>query len=78
MMSLMAAASTAVGPDAWAPVMEALTSQISVTTVIGVVASGIGAGVGVVLMWWGVRKAVYSLMEAFRKGKMNPLINLYS
>lgn len=71
MMSLMATAASPVDATAWAPVMEALTAQISVTTVIGVVASVVGAGVGLVFMWWGVRKAMNSLMKAFRNGKLN-------
>lgn len=73
MMSLMAAAASAspVDATAWAPVMEALTAQISVTTVIGVIASVVGAGVGLVFMWWGVRKAMTSLLKAFRGGKLS-------
>lgn len=62
---------TVVGPDAWSSVMSALTSQISVTTIIGVLATLVTAGIGLVFMWWGVRKALRSLMAAFRKGKMS-------
>lgn len=56
--------------EAWSDVMSAMTSQISVTTVVGVLASVMGAGIGLVFMWWGVRKGVSSLMGAFRKGKI--------
>lgn len=62
--------STVVGPDAWASVLSALTGQISVTTVVGVIASVIGAGIGLVFMWWGVRKLVRTLMSAFKSGKL--------
>ncbi len=55
----------------WAPIIEALTGQISVTQVVGVIASAIGAGIGLVFMWWGGRKAVRTLMAAFRKGKVS-------
>lgn len=47
-----------------------MTSQISVATVVGVLATLVAAGIGLVFMWWGVRKAIGSLMSAFRKGKM--------
>jgi hypothetical protein len=63
--------SSVVGPDAWSSVMSALTAQISVSTIIGVLATLVTAGIGLVFMWWGVRKALRSLMAAFRKGKMS-------
>lgn len=69
--SLLMSGATAVGPDAWSSVMSALTSQISVTTIIGVLVTLVTAGIGLVFMWWGVRKALRSLMAAFRKGKMS-------
>lgn len=68
---LMSSASTAIGPEAWSSVMSALTGQISVTTIIGVLVTLVTAGIGLVFMWWGVRKALRSLMAAFRKGKMS-------
>ena len=69
MLGLVGNAVTPVDATAWAPVVEAMTSQISVTTVVGVIASVVGAGIGLVFMWWGVRKAMSSLMNAFKKGK---------
>ena len=42
----------------WASVITAMTSQISVTTVVGVLATLVTAGIGLVFLWWGVRKAV--------------------
>lgn len=70
MTMIASGGSTAVGPDAWASVLSALTGQISVTTVVGVIASVIGAGIGLVFMWWGVRKLVRTLMSAFKSGKL--------
>ena len=55
----------------WAPIISAMTGQISVSTVVGVIATAIGAGIGLVFMWWGGRKAVHTLMAAFRKGKVS-------
>lgn len=54
----------------WASVISAMTGQISVQTVVGVLATLVGAGIGLVFMWWGVRKASRSLMAAFRSGKL--------
>lgn len=56
--------------SAWASVISAMTSQISVTTVVGVLATLVTAGIGLVFMWWGVRKAVGSLMGSFRSGRI--------
>lgn len=55
----------------WAPIITAMTGQISVSTVVGVIATAIAAGIGLVFMWWGGRKAVRTLMAAFRKGKVS-------
>lgn len=62
--------STVVSSTDWAPVIEAMTGQISVSTVVTVLATLVGAGIGLVFMWWGVRKAARSLMAAFRSGKL--------
>lgn len=55
----------------WQKVITAMTAQISVETIVGVLATLVTAGIGLVFMWWGVRKAARSLMAAFRKGKMS-------
>ena len=55
----------------WSSVITAMTNQISVSTVVGVLATLMAAGIGLVFMWWGVRKAVSSLMKAFRSGKIS-------
>lgn len=55
----------------WAPIIEAITPQISVSTIVGVLATGVAAVIGLVFMWWGARKAVRMLMAAFRKGKVS-------
>lgn len=63
--------STTIGIDAWQSVLNAMTSQISVPTVIAVLAGCVSAGIGLVFMWWGVRKTVRSLMSAFKKGRLS-------
>ena len=54
----------------WASVISAMTSQIIVSTVVGVLATLVTAGIGLVFLWWGVRKAVGSLMGSFRSGRI--------
>ena len=65
-----ASTGTVIGVDAWKGVLTAMTSQISVTTVVGVLASCVGAAIALVFMWWGVRKTAHVLMAAFRSGKL--------
>lgn len=54
----------------WASVISAMTSQISVASIVGVLATLVTAGIGLVFLWWGVRKAVGSLMGSFRSGRI--------
>lgn len=69
-LTAFAAESTTVSASDWSSVISALTKQISVSTIVGVLATLVTAGIGLVFMWWGVRKALRSLMAAFRSGKM--------
>ena len=69
-MPILAAAEV-VGADAWASVLSAITDQISVTTVVGVLGTVAGACVGLAFMWWGLRKAINALMSAFKNGKVS-------
>lgn len=62
--------SNVVSASDWASVISAMTSQISVSTVVGVLATLVTAGIGLVFLWWGVRKAVGSLMGSFRSGRI--------
>ena len=52
-------------------VITALQNQISVSTVVSVLAVAAGAAVGLAFMWWGVRKLTRVLMSAFKKGKVS-------
>ena len=65
-----AATGTAITADAWKSVLTAMTSQISATTVIAVLASVVGSAIALVFMWWGVRKLARTLMTAFKSGKL--------
>ena len=67
---LLTAGTNVVTADDWSSVISAMTNQISVQTVVGVIAVVVGGGIGLVFTWWGVRKASKSLMAAFRSGKL--------
>lgn len=70
MMGADAGASTAVTAADWASIISSMTGQISVSTVVAAVATMVAAGIGLVFMWWGVRKAARVLMASFRSGKL--------
>lgn len=60
---------TAISSSSFSSVITAITGQISVATVVEVLAYAAGLAVGFVFMWWGVRKALKVLMKAFRSGR---------
>ena len=70
LIPLTDAAPKVVTASDWSSVISAMTSQISVSTVVGVLATLVTAGIGLVFLWWGVRKAVGSLMGSFRSGRI--------
>ena len=64
--------STAISSTAFKSVIDAVTAQISVTSVVEVLAYAVPICIGLVFMWWGVRKVTRMIMGAFRKGKLRP------
>ena len=62
---------TAISSTDFNSVLVALQNQISVSTVVEVLAVVAGACVGLAFMWWGVRKVTRALMGAFKKGKIS-------
>ena len=69
--ALASSTATAVTASDWESVITSMTGQVSVATIVGVLATVVAACIGIVFMWWGVRKAVRALMAAFRKGKIS-------
>ena len=69
-MGLTLLETTAVTASDWASVITAITGQFSTSTLVGVLASVVGGGVGLVFLWWGVRKSSNALMAAFKGGKL--------
>lgn len=62
---------TAISSTDFQSVLQALQSQISVSTIVEVLVVLVGATVGLAFMWWGVRKLTRALMSAFKKGKVS-------
>lgn len=53
-------------------VIDAITAQVSVTQVVGVLAAAAAIAITFVFMWWGVRKVTRMVMGSARSGKINP------
>lgn len=64
------AGSAAVSSTDIASVLTALQNQISVASVVEIIAYVIGAGIGLVFMWWAARKLIKTFMGAFRSGRL--------
>lgn len=63
--------STAISSSAFASVIDAVTAQISVASIVEVLVYAVPVVIGLVFMWWGVRKVVRMVMSAFKKGKIS-------
>ena len=61
---------TAVTSSSFSGVIDAMAAQLSVSTVAEVLSYAIPVVIGLVFMWWGVRKVSGMLMRAFKRGKL--------
>lgn len=53
-------------------VIDAITAQIGVSQIVGVLAAAAAIAITFVFMWWGVRKVTKMVMGSARSGKINP------
>lgn len=67
----MTGTTTAIGSSAFTEVITALQAQISVATIVEVLAYAATAVVAMVFLWWGVRKVTQMVMSAFRSGRIS-------
>lgn len=65
------APAAAVSSSDIASVLTALQAQISVASVVEILAYVLAAGIGLVFMWWAARKLIKTFMGAFRSGRLN-------
>lgn len=70
-MPMFLTGAAAITSSDFTSVLTKLQEQVSVSTVVEVLAVAAGAAVGLAFMWWGVRKVTGALMSAFRKGKVS-------
>ncbi len=72
LMNMMIAAAEGASFDVSAiqPLIDTLTSQISPSVVVGILALVVGSATALALTWFGVRKVVSVIMTAFQKGKV--------
>lgn len=66
-----AAETTAITSADFQSVIDGISAQISVTSIVGVLGTVVASSIGLVFMWWGVRKVSRAVMGAFRKGKLS-------
>lgn len=61
--------STTVSVTDFQSIINALTGQISVSTIVAVIAAVVSITVGIAFMWWGARYASRKIMAALKKGR---------
>lgn len=62
-----ATATTAV--EAIRTLLTSLTAELTFSTIVSYLVIGISASLGLVLMWFGIRKLVRMVMTAFKSGR---------
>lgn len=70
MPALLTGTATAITSADFTSILTTLQGQISVASIVEVLAVVVGACVGFAFMWWGVRKLISKFMGAFKKGKV--------
>lgn len=52
-------------------IIATITGSINVTSIVGMIAAMITACIGIVFMWWAIRKGIRVIMSAVRKGNVS-------
>lgn len=52
-------------------IISTITGSINVSSIVGMIAAMITACIGIVFMWWAIRKGIRVIMSAVRKGKVS-------
>lgn len=66
---VLATAPSTIGYSDFQSIITALTGQISVSTIVAVIAAVVGVTVGIAFMWWGARYGSRKIMAALKKGR---------
>lgn len=67
----LAAEGAAIGYDDFKAIITAMSGQISVSTIVSVIAAVVGITVAIGFAWWGGRYGVRKLMGALKGGKVS-------
>ena len=51
--------------------LSSATGTLNIGNIVAIIGAGIGAVIGLFLAWWGARKLVHMLINAFKKGKVS-------
>lgn len=65
-LTILGADVTAIGYSDFSSIITAVTGQISVQTIVAVIASVIGITVGIAFMWWGAKYGVRKIWGAIK------------
>lgn len=52
-------------------IIATVTDTLNVSSIVGMIAAMITACIGIVFMWWGIRKGIKVIMSAVRKGRVS-------
>ena len=64
------AAEGSTGLETYKNVIDSIADTLSTTNLSNVLVYAVGVAIGLVFLWWGVRKVSRILMSAFRKGRL--------
>lgn len=70
MLNVYLTEASQIGADTIMSILDAITSTMSVTQIVAMIAGIIGVGMTFVFLWWGVRKGFRAIMGAVTKGKL--------
>lgn len=68
-LPVLASSDSTVSYSDFSSIINTITSQVSVSTIVGVIGSITAVCIGLVFFWWAFRKVVKMIMSAFRNGK---------
>ena len=69
-MAVMSSEGSVISADVLQPLVNAITSQLTPSSIVSIIALVIGAGIGFVFLWWGIRKVANVVITAFQRGKL--------
>ncbi len=52
-------------------IIQTVTNVLNVQSIVGMIAAMLTACMGLVFMWWAIRKGIKVIMSALRKGKVS-------